>query len=144
MVESNLGEFRQEIVSGGDEITVIKALGDIPGGRTLGVAKYRESLAELAAKRPDKGLAAAAYAGSPVGIEEASGEYVVLPLDDNGEFTLPAGVRAVGVLRNGVPLNDPRGGIVTRGQVNWAAMPLKVPAAVRAALPLIEFLYVKG
>lgn len=143
MAESNLGVYLQEIISGGDEITVVKNLSDLPGGRSLNVKKYKESLEKYVAKKPDAGLMAAAYAGSPVGLEKASGEYVVLPLDENGAFTLPAEVEPVGVLARGIPFNDPRGAIVTRGQINWAAMPLKVPAAVRNALPLVEFLYVK-
>lgn len=142
MAESNLMEFRHEIISGGDEITVVRALTDIPGGRTLNVQKYRASLEKYAKAHPAASLAEAAYAGSPVGRETATGEYLVLPLSDAGEFELPEGVEAVGVLRGSVPLGDARGAIVTRGQVNWAAMPLKVPETVRAALPRIEFLYV--
>lgn len=142
MAESNLGAFRREVISGGDEVIVIRALADLPGGRTLSVARYAETLRAYAAAHPELELAEAAYAGSPVGLEAASGAYAVLPLDAQGAFMLPPGVAPVGVLRAGVPLDDPRGAIVTQGQVNWAAMPLKVPEAVRRALPLVEFLYV--
>ena len=47
------------------------------------------------------------------------------------------------MVRASVPLDDPRAGIVTMGQVNWAAIPFRVPKALREAMPRLEFLHVK-
>lgn len=143
MAESNLLRVDCEVVPGADAVTVVRDLGDLPGGRTLDVTEYRASLAAYRAAHPEAAAGGeAVYAGTPVGYDAGRKAYVALPLDAEGAFTLPSGARAVGVVKAGVPLADARAAVLTIGQVNWAAIPFRVPKAVRDALPRIEFLHV--
>lgn len=141
MAESNLGVYREDITTANDGIAIVQAVTDLPGGRTLEVAAYRESLEAYAAAHAEAGLAAAVYAGTPIGRTEA-GEYLPFAVGTDGAFTTPAGATPVGVARSTVRLNDPRVGIVTSGTVNWAAVPFKVGKEARAALPRLEFIHV--
>ena len=142
MGESDLGAYRRELTAAQDGITVVRALGDLPGGRTLEVEAYREALEAYARAHPGEAPMRAVYAGTPVG-RTAAGAYMALPMGADGAFTLPAQVEPVGVVRASVPLDDPRAGIVTMGQVNWAAIPFRVPKALREAMPRLGFLHVK-
>lgn len=141
MAESNLGVYREDITTANDGIAIVQAVTDLPGGRTLEVAAYRESLEAYAAAHAEAGLAAAVYAGTPIGRTEA-GEYLPFAVGTDGAFTTPAGATPVGVARSTVRLNDPRVGIVTSGTVNWAAVPFRVSKEARAALPRLEFIHV--
>lgn len=141
MAESNLGVYREDITTANDGIAIVQAVTDLPGGRTLEVAAYRESLEAYAAAHAEAVLAAAVYAGTPIGRTDA-GEYLPFAVGADGAFTTPAGATPVGVARSTVRLSDPRVGIVTSGTVNWAAVPFKVGKEAREALPRLEFIHV--
>lgn len=141
MAESNLGIYREDITTANDSITIVQAVTDLPGGRTLDVTAYRESLKEYAENNPEKGLAAAVFAGVPIGRTE-DGVYQPFPLGTDGVFDAPTDAQPVGVARSTVRLDDPRVGIVTSGTVNWAAIPLQVGKEAREALPRLEFIHV--
>ena len=141
MAESNLGVYREEITTANDGITIVQAVTDLPGGRTLAVAAYRESLAAYATAHAEAELAEAVYAGTPIGRTEA-GEYQPCPLGADGVFAAPTDAQPVGVARSTVRLSDPRVGIVTSGTVNWASIPLRVGKEARAALPRLDFIHV--
>ena len=96
MAESNLGVYREDITTANDGIAIVQAVTDLPGGRTLEVAAYRESLEAYAAAHAEAGLAAAVYAGTPIGRTEA-GEYLPFAVGTDGAFTTPAGATPVGV-----------------------------------------------
>lgn len=138
-----MGSYREEVISANDGITIVQSVTDLPGGRTLSVKDYESSLNAWAAAHAEAaaGLAAAVYAGTPVGRTDA-GEYVPFTVGADGAFEAPADVLAVGVVRGTVPLNDARAAIVTSGMVNWASIPFKVPRAVREMFPRVEFINV--
>ncbi|MCM1168903.1 MAG: hypothetical protein NC324_03100 [Bacteroides sp.] len=128
MPTSSLNYKSVEVHDGNDSIVIVKALGDIPGGRTLdvtGVAagvEYVRAGHILVQNTTTKAV-------SPLGVKD--GEYVALP----------AGHVYLGVLKASVLVKDPRGAILTMGQVNAAASPYPVTDAIRNGLPNIQFLY---
>lgn len=108
-----------------DSIVIVKALGDIPGGRTLEVADV-----------------AAEYIRAGHVLIQNNTSKVVKPLGVSGSAyaSLPSGWSYLGVLKASVNKNDPRAAIMTIGQVNAAASPYPVTAAIKSGLPRIEFL----
>ncbi len=124
MATSNLNRDYHEIQSGNDSIVIIKALGDIPGGRTLNVEGFTPSVIK---------------AGHVI---IAKGEdYKPMPVSGAAYGTLPSGYTAVGVSKTTILTKDPRAAIVTIGQVNEAASPYPVTSAIKTALKNIQFLY---
>lgn len=128
MPTSNLK--RQDFVldDGLDSIVIVKDLGGVPGGRTLDVSGVASDETVL-------------KSGHVLVIDDTT--QVVSPLGvSNGAYvTLPSGKSYLGVLKTSVLVSDPRAAIVTIGQVNAAASPYPVTAAIKAGLPRIEFLY---
>lgn len=123
---SNLNGENYDINDGLDSIVVVNALGDIPGGRTLDLSAW-----------------AADVVKSGHIVIEQSGIYKPLPINTGGTAygSVPSGANVVGVLRYSITKKDPRAAIVTIGQINAAASPYPVTAAIKTALPRIEFLY---
>lgn len=128
MAQANLKRTSIEVNDGLDSIVIVKDLGDIPGGRSLdvsGVASDVEFVRSghiLVQNNTTKAV-------SPLGVSE--GAYI----------TLPAGHSYLGVLKASVSVKDARAAILTIGQVNAAASPYPVTAAIKAGLPNIQFLY---
>lgn len=127
MPTANLTRPRIEVNDGLDSIVIVNDLGDIPGGRTLDVS----------------GLAAdvEVVRSGHVLIQNDTTK-VVKPLGvaDGAYETLPSGHSYIGVLKVSVLTKDPRAAILTIGQVNAAASPYPVTAAIKTGLPHIEFL----
>lgn len=111
---------------GKDSVVIIKVLTDLPGGRTLDVTGVTDSVIKAGHILVSDNTTGAI---SPLGV--SSGAYV----------TVPEGKTLVGVLECSVLTSDPRAAIVTAGQVNAAASPYPVTAAIKTGLPRIEFLY---
>lgn len=113
-----------QIDNSNDSIVIVKALGDIPGGRTLDMTGFTS------------------IKGGHI-IIEVAGIYKPMPLNSGGTAygSLPTGGNYVGVNRYSVTAADPRAAIVTVGQVNAAAMPYAVTSDIISALSHIEFLY---
>lgn len=120
------GEF---VDTSKDCIVIIKALTDIPGGRTLDVSGVPASVKVLKA-----GL---------VIVKTSAGVYKPLGLTGTplGYDSKDAEDEWVGVLKASIPVSDPRAAIVTSGQINAAACPYTITDTIKAGLPRIEFLY---
>lgn len=126
MVESTLNQTTKVYGSGKDGICIIKCLADIPGGRSLDVSRIPTEYDVISA--------------SHIVISKA-GEYILLGVSGGKFATLTEGESYVGVLRTAIMRQDPRGAIVTAGQVNGACTPFPIDDAIIKGLPHIEFLF---
>ena len=131
MPTANLNREKVELNDGLDSIVVGQALSQIPGGRTLDVSGLGEDVKSIKSGHILV-IDNTTKAVSPLGIN-AEGKYV----------SVPTGKTVYGVLKATVLKRDPRAAIITAGQINVAASPAPVAAAIKAALPRIEFLYEK-
>ena len=112
-----------QIDNSNDSIVIVKALGDIPGGRTLDMTGFTS------------------IKGGHIIIKLSTGVYAPMPVSGSSYGSLPASAAYVGVNRYSVSAADPRAAIVTVGQVNAAAMPYPLTNDIKSALSHIEFLY---
>ncbi len=126
MATSTLNRDTHEIQSGLDSIVIVKALADIPGGRTLDVSDVASGVNVLKAGHI---------------IIAKNGVYKPMPVDGSSYDSLPSGYSYVGVLKATISVKDARAAIVTMGQVNAAACPYTVTDAMKSALSNIQFLY---
>lgn len=132
MSESTLSLKSIEIDSGYDGIVVVRALGDLPGGRTLDVSGVDSDTTVL-------------HAGHVL-IQSDTDATEILPLTvtDGAYEDLPDGYSYIGILKNSITVSDPRAAILTMGQVNAAAAETAVGAAItdtiKTALPQIQFI----
>ena len=128
MATANLNNDPVYIDDGMDSIIVIKDLGDIPGGRTLNVANFAGKTVIKAGHI----IVADDTTGvlEPLAIDAGTGTYVA---DTTGKTYK-------GVLKRTILTAKPMAAILTIGQVNAGASPYAVTAAIKAALPRIEFL----
>ncbi len=115
------------VYEGNDNIVIVNALGHVPGGRTLDVSDVASGTTVIKAGH--------------IIIAKSDGALAPLGVTGDAYATLGEGETYVGVLKASVPVSDPRAAIVTIGQVNAAASPYPVTAAIKAGLPRIEFLY---
>lgn len=128
MSVASLTKEVHELNDGFDSIVVIKALTEIPGGRTLdvsGVAAGTDTIRcghVLVQNKTTKAI-------KPLAIN--SGNYETLPSD----------CEYLGVLKYSVPVSRPFAAILTAGQVNAAASPAPITSAIKTALSRIEWLY---
>lgn len=130
MPEANLNKESNEVLTGKDNIVIISALTDIPGGRTLDVSGLPSSVKVLKAGHIIvKTTSTGVY--KPLGL---TGTPLAYDSKDSGD-------EYVGVLKASVPVSDPRAAIVTCGQVNAAASPYAVTSDIKNGMPLIQFLY---
>lgn len=130
MAVSDLNRDTREVTSGLDGIVIIKALADIPGGRTLDVTNVAAGTTVL-------------KAGHVIISVTADGvtTYKPMPVSGSSYGSLPASHSYVGVLKASIPVKDPRAAIVTMGQVNAAASPYPLTTAMKNALSNIQFMY---
>ena len=112
-----------QIDNSNDSIVIVKALGDIPGGRTLDMTGFSNGIK-----------------GGHIIIKLSTGVYAPMPVSGTSYDSLPASAEYVGVARYSVNASDPRCAIVTIGQVNAAACEFDV-SSIASNLPRIEFLY---
>lgn len=128
MAVSDLNRDTREVTSGLDGIVIIKALADIPGGRTLDVTGITDTVLK---------------AGHVIISVTADGvtTYKPMPVSGSSYGSLPASHSYVGVLKASIPVKDPRAAIVTMGQVNAAASPYPLTSAIKNALSNIQFMY---
>lgn len=128
MATTNLNRDIHEIQSGLDSIVIVKALGDIPGGRTLNVEDVASDVKVIKAGHI---------------IIAKDNDYKPMPVASSGEAygSLPSGYSYVGVLKASVSVKDARAAILTIGQVNAAASPYPVTSAIKTTLSQIQFLY---
>jgi len=116
-----------EVQMGNDDIVIVKALGDIPGGRTLDVTGLPSDMKVIKAGHI---------------IIKNSENYKPMPLNAGGTAyaSLPASHSYVGVLKASILVKDPRAAIVTMGQIKAAACPYTITDGIKNGLPNIQFL----
>ena len=119
MAESNLKQTTKVFGSGKDGICIIKSLTDIPGGRSLDVSRIP----------------------AEYDVISKAGGHILLGVTGGKFAPLTEGESYVGVLRTAIMRQDPRGAIVTAGQVNGACTPFPIDDAIIKGLPHIEFLF---
>lgn len=129
MATANLNQDSNLVQTGKDNIVIISALTDLPGGRTLDVSGVASGVTVLKAGH--------------IIIKTEAGEYKPLPVNEAGTAygSKESSDVWVGVLKTSILVNDPRAAIVTAGQVNAAASPYPVTDTIKSGLPLIQFLY---
>lgn len=130
MPEANMNISESKVVTDKDNIVIIKALTDIPGGRTLDVSGLPSGMEVL-------------KAGHIIVKTTATGVHKPLGLTGSplAYDSKDAGDEFVGVLKASILVSDPRAAIVTSGQINAAASPYPVTGTIKNGLPRIEFLY---
>ncbi len=130
MPEANMNISESKVVTDKDNIVIIKALTDIPGGRTLDVSGLPSGMEVL-------------KAGHIIVKTTATGVHKPLGLTGSplAYDSKDAGDEFVGVLKASILVSDPRAAIVTSGQINAAASPYPVTDTIKNGLPRIEFLY---
>lgn len=128
MPTANLTREKIELNDGLDSIVVVQAISQIPGGRTLDVSGLAANVESVKSGHVLV-IDTKTKAVSPLGITK--GVY----------DTLPTGKKYYGVLKASVLKRDPRAAIITAGQINVAASPAPVTDAIKAGLPLIQWLY---
>lgn len=114
-----------QIGGGNDSIVIIKALGEIPGGRVLDTSAFT-----------DTNVIRAGH----VIYKDSAGEYKPLEVTDGAYAAIPDGATLVGVLKKSTLVNDGGAAIVTIGQVLNGALPYAVTDEIKTALPLIQFI----
>ena len=122
----NLNKENATYGEANDSIVIATDLGDIPGGRSLDVSEFAGEVIN---------------AGHILIVNDTTKEVKPLGVSGNAYATLPSGHSYLGVLKHSVLKSDARAAILTIGQVNAAASPYPVTAAIKSGLPRIEFLY---
>lgn len=129
MPEANLNRESNTVATGNDSVVIIKALTDIPGGRTLDVSGLPTTMKVIKAGHIVVKTSAGVH--KPLSLNEAGTAYATKGETDT----------FVGVIKTSVLVSDPRAAIVTSGQINAAASPYAVTDTIKSGLPLIQFLY---
>lgn len=128
MPTANLTREKIELNDGLDSIVVVQAISQIPGGRTLEVSGLAANVESV-------------KSGHVLVIDTKTKAVSPLGITDGAYETLPTGKKYYGVLKASVLKRDPRAAIITAGQINVAASPAPVTDAIKAGLPLIQWLY---
>lgn len=121
----SLNRESYHVDDGNDSKVIVRDLADIPGGRALDVSAWNEDV--IRAGHIIKKTSAGDFA--PLGV--SSGAYA----------QLATGEEYAGVLKVSVLKDKAFAAIMTMGEVNAAASPYPVTAAIKAGLPQIKFLY---
>jgi len=127
MATANLSNEAYELSDGLDSIVIIKDLGDIPGGRTLDVTNVAADVNVI-------------KAGHIIMQDDTSKEYEPLAVSTGAYVADTTGKTYVGVLKHTVLKTKAFAPILTMGQVNAAASPYEVTAAIKTALTNIQFI----
>lgn len=128
MPTANLTREKIELNDGLDSIVVVQAISQIPGGRALDVSGLAANVESV-------------KSGHVLVIDTKTKAVSPLGITDGAYETLPTGKKYYGVLKASVLKRDPRAAIITAGQINVAASPAPVTDAIKAGLPLIQWLY---
>ena len=130
-MKQDLSSKKTQIVFGNDSVVIQKYISGIKGGRTLDMTDYALSVvhAGQVVITDGKGL----Y--KPMPVEGSEGNYVYC--------SLPAGFNYAGVVYRSVVASKPAVSIMTMGEVNIAALPVKMDTIMsefKAACPHIDFI----
>ena len=126
MATVNLNRDEYAINDGNAGKVIIRDLADITGGRALDVSSW-----------PDDTI----LSGHIIAHNTVTGEYFPLGVTSGAYNSLDTNEEYAGVLKVAVLKAKPFAAIMTVGEVNAAASPYPVTAAIKAGLPQIKFLY---
>lgn len=124
MPTASLNREFNAFIGGKDCIIIVRDLGDIPGGRTLDLNGYAESVVN---------------AGHVV-IKKEDGTFALLAVNDGAYAELGENESYAGVVKASFLAKNPQASIMTTGQVQGAALHVPVTEAIKSGLPRIEFL----
>ena len=115
--------------NGNDSIVIIKNLLSLPGGATLDTTNVLDGVEVI-------------RAGHVIMQDDTTGDYEPLEIDETTEtyVTDTTGLTYVGVLVASVTVSMPMASIMINGAVNEVASPYELTTAIKAGLPLIQFL----
>lgn len=131
MAIAQLNNENYEVHDGLGSIVVMRDVADVPGGRTINCERLAEGTTVVGA-------------GHVIIANDTTGEAIALGISDNAYESLPAGHSYLGILKMTILVSDPRGAILTMGQVNAAAAAkyaAPITSTIKAALPQINFMY---
>jgi len=126
--ETNLNREKFSVLTGNDGIVIVQAVTHYPCGISLNVDDLDESVKVISA-------------GHILIREDATGEVKPLGVTSAAYDTLPSGYSYFGVLKATLPRDNAQASVVTSGVINAAASPYPVTSAIKAGLPLIQFIY---
>lgn len=126
MAITNLNRDNYLIEDGNEYKVIVRDLADIPGGRSLDVSAWNEEVIK---------------AGHIIKHNTTTDEYAPLGVSSGAYATLSTGEEYAGVLKVSILKGKALAAIMTMGEVNAAASPYPVTAAIKAGLPQIKFLY---
>lgn len=126
MAITNLNRDNYLMDDGNDYKVIVRDLADIPGGRSLDVSAWTDDVIRAA---------------HIIKHNTATDEYAPLGVSNGAYATLGANEEYAGVLKVSVLKDKPMAAIMTMGEVNAAASPYPITAAIKAGLPQIKFLY---
>lgn len=127
MAITSLNRDNYLIDDGNDYKVIVRDLADVPGGRSLDVSSWNEDVIRAA---------------HIIKFTASTGEYAPLGVSNGAYVQLADGEEYAGVLKVSVLKDKPFAAIMTMGEVNAAASPYPVTAAIVAGLQQIKFLYV--
>lgn len=125
MAYVNLDRESYLLDDGNESKVIIRDLADVPGGRALDVTGITNEVIK---------------AGTIIKHNTATGEYAPLGVSAGAYVALAANEEYAGVLKATVLTKKPAAAILTVGQVNAAALPVPVTAAIKSGLPQIKFI----
>lgn len=125
MAYVNLERESYLLDDGNESKVIIRDLADVPGGRALDVSAVTDTVIK---------------AGTIIKHNTSTGEYAPLGVTDGAYAALGANEEYVGVLKTSVLTKKPAAAILTMGEVNAAALPVPVTAAIKSALSQIKFI----
>lgn len=128
MAISELNRKEFEVEDGLGSIVVMRDVADVPGGRSINCDLLDS--AETVVK-----------AGHVIIRNTTTGEAFALGVSSGAYTSLPAGHAYWGILKASIPVSDPRGAILTMGEINAAACPYPITSTIAAALGQINFQY---
>lgn len=122
-MKSQINLQNEQITFPADKVIIVKYVAGLPGGRTLDVTDWAESVISC---------------GTPVKVN-ASGDCSPIMWDATASKykDLAAGESYVGVMANTVSKNKPVSAIMTMGTINPEALPHPLPTAFKTAFPAI-------
>lgn len=128
-MKQNFNQNQTQVHFGEDSIVIVKHIADYPGGRTLDMTGYTDTILR---------------AGHVI-ITDGDGVWKPMPLNasKDGYAALPSGFKYAGVLYRTIQTSKPAASVLYEGVVNEEVLPFKIAdikEAFAAQVPHIVFI----
>lgn len=128
MATVNLSNESQQVITGNDNIAIVRSFATVRGGRSLDVTGFAPEVIS---------------AGHVIIMETATNEYKPMPVNAGATayVALPAGHVYAGILVASILKNKAFAAIMTQGTINPVACPYDfatIASAFKTAVPLID------